>query len=94
MAKKKTEQEKAEPEKTIGKGEAQAASNGAPPEAAMPEAEATEDVGAEDAAEQEVIDKTDEIAATYERAKKELTEAVWPSTTRRMRSNLPSTWGF
>ena len=35
MAKKKTEQEQAEPEKTIGKGEAQAASNGAPPEASM-----------------------------------------------------------
>ncbi|MCH8962155.1 MAG: hypothetical protein IH820_12750 [Bacteroidetes bacterium] len=76
MAKKKTEQEKAEPEKTIGKGEAQAASNGAPPEAAMPEEAATEDIGAEDAAQEEVIDKTDEIAATYERAKKELTEAV------------------
>ena len=74
MAKKKTEQEKAEPEKTIGKAEAQAASNSAPPEASMPEEAATEDLGAEDAAPE--IDKTDEIAATYERAKKELTEAV------------------
>ena len=75
MAKRKKEQEKAEPEKTIGKTEAQAASNGSPPEASMPQAE-TEDLGAEDAAPEEVIDKTDEIAATYERAKKELTEAV------------------
>ena len=74
MAKKKTEQEKAEPEKTIGKAEAQAASNSAPPEASMPEEAATEDLGPEDAAQE--IDKTDEIAATYERAKKELTEAV------------------
>jgi len=72
MAKKKTEQEKAEPEKTIGKAEAQAASNSAPPEASMPEEAA--DLGPEDAAQE--IDKTDEIAATYERAKKELTEAV------------------
>lgn len=74
MAKKKTEQEKAEPEKTIGKAEAQAASNSAPPKASMPEEAVTEDLGAEDAAPE--IDKTDEIAATYERAKKELTEAV------------------
>ncbi len=79
MAKKKTE--KAEQEKTIGKAETQAAANGAQPEEAMPEEAPTEDAvaeeaGAEDAVKEEVTDKTDEIAATYERAKQELNEAV------------------
>ncbi len=91
MAKKKTQQEKAEQEKTIGKAETQSAANGAQPEEAMPEEAPTEDAvveeagaedavteetGAEDAVTEEVTDKTDEIAATYERAKQELNEAV------------------
>lgn len=81
MARKKKDQEPAEREKTIGKGEAQAASNGAPPEESMPEEAATEDVAAEGvvaegAIADEVPDKTDDIAATYERAKQDLNEAV------------------
>ena len=76
MAKKKPEQEQAEPEKTIGQGEAQAVSNGAPSDDVMPEDVMTEDGSANDAAQEAVKDKTDEIAATYERAKKELNDAV------------------
>lgn len=76
MAKKKAQQEKAEPEKTIGKAETRAAANGAQPEESMPEEAPTDEAVAEEAVKEEVIDKTDEIAATYERAKQELSEAV------------------
>lgn len=75
MAKKKADQEQADQEKTIGKAEAQA--NGAQPEEATPENAAADDaVAADDAQEEEVKNKTDEIVATYERARQELNQAV------------------
>jgi len=71
MAKpKKAPQESAEPEKTLGKEAAQEPTNGTPPE----EAPSEEAAGGE--GQDAVREKTDEIAATYERAKHELNEAV------------------